>query len=573
MTTFDLVIRGGTVVDGLGGPPRTADVGIADGVITAVGDPDEVAGSAVRTVDADGALVTPGFVDIHTHYDGQATWDTQLLPSPWHGVTTVVFGNCGVGFAPVHDHDHERLIELMEGVEDIPGAALHEGLTWEWESFPDYLDALDRQPHDIDLGAQIPHGALRLYVMGERGANRDEATAEEIASMGELVREAVEAGALGFTTSRTLNHKTSRGEPTPTLTASEAELVGIAEAMGASGKGVLQVVTDFLDLQREFSTFRHMVERSGRPLSVSLAQARQRPGQWQEVLDLLTEANADGLAMRAQVGARAVGVLNGLQATLSPFSFTETYKEVAGLPFEDRLAIMRDPSFRVRLLAEDEALQDKLRAGGHDPYASMYPLGDPPDYEPAPEDSVAARAARLGVTPSALAYDLVLEDDGRGLLYVPFLNYAGGDLGPVREMLRHPHTVPGLSDGGAHVGMICDASFPTTLLTHWARDRHRGERLELADLVAGQTRGTAAALGLDDRGALAIGKKADVNVIDFENLTLRRPTIAFDLPAGGKRLLQRAEGYLHTFVSGVEVYADGAHTGALPGKLVRGARS
>ena len=570
MTTFDVVIRGGRVVDGTGGPPRTADVAIVGDRIVEVG---AVGGEGSRTIDADGALVAPGFVDIHTHYDGQATWDDQLLPSAWHGVTTVVFGNCGVGFAPVRPDDHEKLIELMEGVEDIPGAALHEGLTWDWQSFPEYLDALDANPHDIDFAAQVPHGALRLYVMGERGANREPATPEEIAEMGELVREAVEAGALGFTTSRTLNHRTSKGEPTPTLTAAEEELVGIAEAMGASGKGVLEVVTDFIDLQREFATFRHMVEASGRPLSVSLAQARQRPDQWREVLDLLAEANAEGLEMRAQVGARAVGVLGGVQGSHSPFSFTTAWKEIKDLPYEERLRTMRDPSFRARLLAEEDAIQEKILASGSDRYASTFPLGDPPNYEPGPEDSVAALAAARGMKATELAYELLLEDEGRGFLYVPFLNYAEGHLDPVREMLRHPNTVPGLSDGGAHVGMICDASFPTTLLTHWGRDRERGERLEVSDLIAAQTRGTATAVGLLDRGLLAPGMKADVNVIDFDNLTLRRPTMAFDLPAGGKRLLQRAEGYLHTFVSGTEVYAGGEHTGALPGRLIRGAQS
>ncbi|MEA3075849.1 MAG: hypothetical protein QOF60_757 [Actinomycetota bacterium] len=566
MATFDLVIRAGSVVDGTGAPARTADVAIRDGEVVEVG---RVRDSAAREIDADGALVAPGFVDIHTHYDGQATWDSQLVPSAWHGVTTVVMGNCGVGFAPVKPDDHQRLIELMEGVEDIPGAALHEGLTWEWESFPEYLDAIERRPHDIDVAAQVPHGALRLFVMGERGANRETASADEIAAMGEIVRAAVAAGALGFTTSRTLNHRTSRGEPTPTLTAAREELVGIASGVGDAGTGVLQVVTDFLDIDYEFTTFREMVEASGRPLSVSLSQARQRPTRWREVLDLLAEANADGLEMRAQVAARAVGVLNGLQGTLTPFSFTEAYREIAALPLAERVHALRDPSVRARIIEQDDTVSAKLP---FDRYADMYPLGDPPDYEPSADDSLAAEARRRGVKANELAYDLLLEDEGRAFLYTPFLNYVEGDLEVARELLVDDNTVPGLSDGGAHVGMICDASFPTTLLTHWARDRRRGERIPLVDVVAWQSRSTAAAVGLLDRGLLAPGMKADVNVIDFDNLTLRRPTMAFDLPAGGKRLLQRAEGYLHTFVSGVETYAGGEHTGALPGVLVRGAQ-
>jgi N-acyl-D-aspartate/D-glutamate deacylase len=566
MAQFDVVIRGGTVVDGTGAPPRTADVAIRDGRVVAVGDGDEVAGTATREVEADGALVTPGWVDIHTHYDGQATWDDQLLPSPWHGVTTVVFGNCGVGFAPVRHHDHERLIELMEGVEDIPGAALHEGLTWEWESFPEYLDAIDRRPHDIDLAAQVPHGALRLYVMGERGANRDEATAEEIADMGELVRQAVEAGAIGFTTSRTLNHKTSRGEPTPTLTASEPELVGIASAMGASGKGVLALVSDFLDVDHEFSIFRHMAEASGRPLSISIAQADRMPDQWRKVLDHIAAANADGLEVRSQVAARAIGALLGLQATQNPFRMHARFAALGQLPLAEQLATLRDPGFRTSVMADEEALPDNFRQR----FEKMFRLGDPPDYEPRAEDSLAAEARRRGVKPWEVAYDALLEDDGRNLLYVPFLNYAGGDLEVVRAMHLDPYSVPGLSDGGAHVGTICDASFPTSMLTHWVRDRTRGDKLELAHVVRRQTRETARAVGLLDRGTLEPGMKADVNVIDFDALTLHKPEMVFDLPAGGKRLLQRAEGYRHTFVSGTEVYADGVHTGALPGALVRG---
>ena len=560
MPTYDTVILGGTVVDGTGLPPRTADVAISEGRIVEVG---RVDGSAGQTVEATGALVTPGWVDIHTHYDGQATWDSRLVPSSWQGVTTVVMGNCGVGFAPVRPDDHQRLIELMEGVEDIPGAALHEGLTWEWQSFPEYLDVLERRPHDIDLAAQVPHGAVRLHVMGERGANREPASAEEIGRMGAIVREAVEAGALGFTTSRTLNHRTSRGEPTPTLTAAEDELVGIAAAMGESGRGVFEVVSDFLDFETEFKTLRRMVEASGRPLSISLVQSGRR-SDWRLLLDAIEEAARSGLPVRGQVGSRPIGIVLGLEATVSPFAGHAAWREIAGLPREEQVRVMRDPSFRERLLGEE--------ARPLFPFDRMFDLDDPPDYEPPPDASLAATAGRLGRPVEELVYDLLLEDDGRHLLYFPIFNYAEGNLDAVREMLLSEHTVAGLGDGGAHVGTICDASYPTTLLAHWGRDRTRGEKLDVAFLVRRQTRDTADTVGLTDRGVLTPGKKADVNVIDFDNLRLHRPEMHFDLPAGGKRLLQRADGYLHTFVSGVETYTGGEATGELPGRLVRGAR-
>ena len=567
MPSFDLIVRAGTVVDGTGSPPRTADVAVRDGVVAEVG---RVVGTAAREIDAAGAVVAPGFVDIHTHYDGQATWDSQLLPSAWHGVTTVVMGNCGVGFAPVRPGDRDRLVELMEGVEDIPGAALHEGLSWEWESFGQYLDAVERRPHDIDVAAQVPHGAVRLYVMGERGAAREPACPEDIAAMAALVADGVRAGALGFTTSRTLNHRTSRGEYTPTLTAEADELCGIAEAMGAAGAGVIEVVSDFHDLDHEFALLRRMVEVSGRPLSISIAQEAGR-GNWRTLLSLIAEANAGGLPMRGQVPARAIGILLGLQATLNPFMTRPSYRAVADLPLAERVAALRDPEMKARVLAEDPGDGHGRRMFTHR-WDLMFRLSDPPDYEPGPEQSLAAEAARLGVDPAELAYDVLLEDDGSRLLYFPLLNYMEGDLDAVREMLTHDFTVPGLSDGGAHVGTICDASFPTTLLTHWARDRRRGERLDLAAIVRAQARDTAVAVGLGDRGLLAPGFKADLNVIDFEALTLHPPTMAFDLPAGGKRLLQRADGYVHTVVSGVPVYERGEHTGALPGRLVRGAR-
>ncbi len=559
--SHDIVIKGATIVDGTGAEPYAGDVAIDGDRITAVG---QVDGRAKRTIDAAGATVTPGFVDVHAHYDGQATWDDLLTPSSWHGVTTVVMGNCGVGFAPVRLADRDRLIELMEGVEDIPGAALHEGLDWAWESFPEYLDALERRHHDIDVGAQLPHGALRLYVMGERGANREEATPEDIVAMGRIAREAMEAGAIGFTTSRTKNHRTSTGEWTPTLTAAADELAGIASALG--DLGVLEVVSDFAHQREELETVIGMAEVSGRPLSISIAQADRRPEAWHELLDAITAANARGVQVKAQVAARAIGILLGHQATMNPVNASPTARRLADLPFDERIERLRDPDVRDDVISEMSAHQSRWS------WDRMFPLADPPDYEPSAEQSVAARAARGATTPEAFVYDHLLGQGGTAMLYSPLLNYADGNLDVVRDMLRHEHTVVGLADGGAHVGTICDASFPTTLLTHWVRDRTRGAKLSLAHVVAKQTSQTAAVVGLGDRGRLAPGMRADVNVIDLDALTLHPPTMKFDLPAGGKRLLQRADGYLHTIVAGQETYTNGEHTGALPGRLVRGAR-
>jgi len=570
MADHQLVIRGGTVLDGTGAPARTADVAVRDGVVVEVGD---VTGRGEREVDADGALVTPGFVDIHAHYDGQATWDHQLTPSSWQGVTTVVMGNCGVGFAPVHPSDRQRLIELMEGVEDIPGAALHEGLSWEWQTFGEYLDAVDRLPHDIDVAAQVPHGAVRLHVMGERGAQREAATADEIDRMAALAAEGVEAGALGFTTSRTINHRTSRGEPTPTLTAAADELVGIARGLGAIGKGVLQVVSDEMNTDDEFAMFRRMVTESGRPLSFSLVQDPRNPDGFRQVLERIEGARADGIAITAQVATRAVGLLFGLQCTLHPFMTNPVFAEIEDLPVPEQARIMSDPGFKARVLevATAEKVRDKIGGTLIGRFGFMFELGDPPVYEPDPDDSIERRAARAGRPVEDFVYDLLIADEGRTLLYMPALNFAGGTLDSVGEMLAHPYTVPGLSDGGAHVGTICDGSFPTTLLTHWGRDRERG-RLDLPFLVQRHCRDTARTVGLLDRGVLAPGYRADVNVIDFGRLAARRPEVRYDLPAGGRRLLQRAEGYVHTFVVGQETYADGEATGALPGRLVRGAQ-
>ena len=491
----DLVITGGTVVDGTGSDPRTADVAIDGGRITAVG---RVTEPGRRTIDADGATVMPGFVDIHTHYDGQATWADLLVPSSWHGVTTVVMGNCGVGFAPVRPADRERLIELMEGVEDIPGAALHEGLTWEWESFGEYLDALDRRPHDIDIAAQVPHAAVRLYVMGERGAARDDATADEIVEMGRISREAIAAGALGFTTSRTKNHKSSRGEYTPTLTAAAVELAGIADALGA---GVLEVVSDFTHVDDELDTVIGMAAVSGRPLSISIAQADGRPDGWRDLLAAIAAANEQGLQVTAQVAARPVGLILGLETSVNPLGASATAREICARPFADAVRELRRAEVRSAVLAEIEAARVVF------PPERLFPMTDPPNYEPPAETSVAAVAARLGTTPAAVVYDHVLSGDGHGMLYVPFLNYAAGNLDAAREMLAHPNSVLGLGDGGAHVGTICDASFPTTMLTHWVRDRTRGPLLDLPMVVANQTSRTARAVGLLDRGVLAPGMR------------------------------------------------------------------
>jgi N-acyl-D-aspartate/D-glutamate deacylase len=570
--THDLVIRSGRVVDGSGAAARTADIAIDDGVITAVGSVD---GTGRREVDADGALVTPGYVDIHTHYDGQSTWDTELAPSSWHGVTTAVMGNCGVGFAPVRPADHDRLIELMEGVEDIPGVALHEGLSWAWQSFPEYLDDIDAKPRDIDLGAQVPHGAMRLNVMGERGANREPATAEDIAAMAELARQAIEAGALGFTTSRTLNHRSSKGELTPSLNAEEDELCGIAEALGAIGKGVLQVVSDFKDVDQEFDLFKAMAQRSGRPISISVAQAPQRPEQWRYLLDRMSDARKEGIMMRGQCAARAVGLLLGFEATLNPFMLAPLWKsDLRDLAMPERAARLRRDDVR-RTLLEQVGADAKNRdvVGGRmiSRFDMMFPLGDPPNYEPDPRDSIAAVAEREGRSPAEVAYDVMLANDAKAMLYLPSLNYVNGTLDAVGEQLAHPSSVVGLSDGGAHVGTICDVSFPTSLLQWWGRDRPTG-RLPIELLVHKQTQATAETVGLLDRGLLAPGYRADVNVIDFEGLRLHAPEFRYDLPAGGRRVIQRAAGYLHTFVAGTEIRQGDESTGATPGRLVRGAQ-
>jgi N-acyl-D-aspartate/D-glutamate deacylase len=573
---YDLVIRGGTIVDGSGGDTFAGDVAVANGTIVGVG---RVTGHGAEEIDAKGQIVTPGFVDVHTHYDGQATWDQRMQPSSWHGVTTVVQGNCGVGFAPCRPEDRDRLVYLMEGVEDLPYPVLTAGLPWNWQSFPDYLDSLQQRRFDVDIGTQLPHAALRVHVMRERGVAREPATPDDIAQMAAIAKFAVEAGALGFSTSRTLNHKTKAGEPTPTLTAEEEELTGIAMALAAAnngrGAGVLQFVSDFYpDPEAEFAMFRRIVEKSGRPLSFSLAQSHHAPDSFRIILNALEQAVDAGLPMKAQVSPRAVGVLFGLDLTLNPFSAHQTYKEIWQQPLAERIATLRDPDFQARLFAEEPTPNDPFASASLTAWSGMYPLGaKSPDYEPTADRTIAAIAAAQGRDPKEVALDHLLSNDGGGILYLPFLSYGYGSLDASYEMLGHRDTVPGLSDGGAHVGMICDGSFPTSLLTHWTRDRTRGPKLSLPYVIKQQCADTAALVGLGDRGRIEVGLRADLNVIDYDRLTLLAPEIVHDLPAGGRRLMQRANGYSATIVAGEVTYRDGDPTGALPGRLLRGARA
>ena len=565
----DLVIRNGRVVDGTGAAARSADIAIDGERIVEVG---EVTGEGREEIDAQGLLVTPGFVDIHTHYDGQVVWDPAITPSSWHGVTSIVMGNCGVGFAPVRKDHHELLISVMEGVEDIPGAALAEGVDFNWESFPEYLDAVEAIPHAIDIGAQMPHSALRVYVMGDRGRDHEEvATEEEIAEMRRLTAEALDAGSLGFTTSRTINHRDRDGNQIPTLTNAPTELWGIAQALADKGFGHMEIVSDFADLDKEFEIFEGMADNGGAPLSILLVQNDQSPDRWRRVLERVQSARQSGTDLTAQVAIRPVSLLLGLQSSLHPFITCPTYRrELADLDLADRVERMRDPEMRATLIEEHAGRTRGMSGMVAQSFHKMFPLGDPPDYEPAPEHSVEGRAAAAGVPAVEMAYDMLLERDGCELMLFPLANFTDGNHDVVREMNLAEGTMPGLSDGGAHCGVICDASFPTYMLTHWVRDRSRGERLPLEYVVQRQCRDTARQVGLDDRGTLEPGMLADVNVIDFDNLTLRAPEMAYDLPAGGRRLIQRAEGYKATIKRGEVIYSDGEATGKMPGQLIRG---
>lgn len=565
----DLVIRNGTVFDGTGADPVQADIAIRDGVIESIG---TVTAPGREEIDAKGLAVTPGFVDIHTHFDGQAVWDSHLAPSAWHGVTTAIMGNCGVGFAPVRPANRDLLIQLMEGVEDIPGPILTEGLNFSWETFPEYLDVLAERPRDMDIGALLPHAAVRVHVMGERGLKLENATAEDIAAMREIVADAARAGAFGVSTSRTISHKTLAGDPTPTLRAQEAELMGLAQGLADGGTGFLEMVSDWNtpDPATEFAMVRRVAEATRRPIVFSLTARHDRTEAWKQLLALSDQAAADGLSIRPVFPPRPIGILFGLEGSQNPFSGTPTYKSLVHLPAPQRAAAMRDPAVRARILSEDRFSGSTFPLITRLTFDRMFPFGDPPNYTPPQDASIAAMAAREGRSAEEVAYDLLTAGDGGGFLFAPLTNYADYTLAATAECLRHPNAIMGLSDGGAHVAFISDASFPTFLLSHWHR-RAPEAQFPLAELVRRLTSDTARAAGLKDRGILRPGLRADINVLDADALGLETPRMVADLPAGGRRLLQKARGYRATVLAGEVTYRDGTATGALPGRLVRAA--
>jgi N-acyl-D-amino-acid deacylase len=577
---YDLLITNGTIVDGTGADRRIADVAIADGKIVAVGP--NLDGPARETIDADGLLVTPGFVDVHTHYDGQATWDEVLEPTSLHGVTTLVMGNCGVGFAPVRPGAEEWLIQLMEGVEDIPGAALSEGISWGWETFPEYLDVLDQHQWSIDIGTQVAHGAIRAYVMGERGAKNEPASPEEIAEMEAIVRESIQSGALGVSTSRTVAHRAMDGEPVPGTFAAEDELFALGRGLRDGGGGVFELAPagaaglDVIAPMKEIEWMTRLSAETGQPVSFAMLQVPAAPDLWREQMEASLAANEAGAKLFPQVAGRPFGVLVGWD-TGHPFLLRPSYQKIAALPIAERIVELRRPEVREAILAEEDGPgtgrliegMARLAAGMLD---SIFVLGDPPDYEPTPDRSLAGLAAAAGVSPQQAAYDAFCAEDGRALLMLPLYNYVDGNHDVIREQLTHPQAVVGLSDGGAHCGIICDASLPTTMLSHWARDRQRGEQLPLEWVVQKQTHDTARLFGMSDRGTIEVGMRADVNVIDFDRLNLQTPELVHDLPAGGSRLVQRSVGYVATVVAGEVTRREGVDTGARPGRLVRGRR-
>ena len=568
----DIVIRGGTIIDGTGEASFTGDVAIAGDRIAALGGK---LGPARREIDATGLLVTPGWVDIHTHYDGQAMWDPLLAPSCWHGVTTVMFGNCGVGFAPVKKQHRQALMDLMEGVEEIPNPVLAAGLDWEWESFPDYMNELERRPRTIDIAAQIAHLPLRVYVMGDRAVRREPATPDDIAEMRRLTIEALRCGAFGFTTSRTDSHKTPDGELVPSRDADDHELLGIGSALGVTGTGAFGMNSDFDDEEFELRWMRKLARETGRPVWFLLTDRYADPERWRRLIKAVHAARAEGLPLTAQMAGRPIGVMMGIGTALNPFTVRPSYKALESLPIEEQRKRLRDPQMRRTILADtpsdaEIAKLAQFRQVVAKRFDKFFVMGNPPDYEPGPEKSVAAIAQREGRSPEEVAYDYMLEDGQ--YLYFPVVNYVTGDHGPILEMLNDPACLLGLSDGGAHCTSIIDAGLPSYMLAHWGRDRSRGPRLPLERLVKRQTSETADFFGLHDRGRLAPGLRADVNLIDFDALRLHKPELVHDMPASGRRFVQRVEGYEATLVAGTPIFERGAHTGAMPGRLVRAGR-
>ncbi|MEY5008467.1 MAG: hypothetical protein RL764_1783 [Pseudomonadota bacterium] len=566
----DLVIRGGTIVDGTGGKPFQGDIAIDNGLITAVGTVDS---PGREEIDATGKIVTPGFVDVHTHYDGQATWDAEMAPSSWHGVTTVIMGNCGVGFAPARPDRHEWLISLMEGVEDIPGTALAEGMKWDWETFPEYLDALERLPRTVDVGTHVPHGAVRAYVLGDREKPGAVPTEAEIAEMSRIVEEGVRAGALGFSTSRTVLHKSVDGELVPGTTATAEELIAIGRAMGRVGHGVFEMASDLKREWNEFEWMGQLSRETGLPVTFAALQSIAKELPLEEQIAEMRAQNDNGANIVAQIALRGNGIIMAWQGTIHPFLFRPAWAEIAELPWEEKLTALRDPAFRRRMIDEPSQIPDSDIAELYHVIAGGWPVQfemDPDfNYEPSTAESIAARAAAAGVSGEEYAYDLLMKDDGKGFIYFPVLNYRDGNLNFLEDLQLSDDTVNSLSDGGAHCGTICDAASPTFMLQHWVRDR-KGKRIALELAIKRQCRDTAVLYGLHDRGLLQPGMLADVNVIDMDKIKLGKPWLAFDLPAGGKRLLQKADGYVATIKSGQITFRDGVMQGPTPGIVLRG---